>query len=78
MNDLFKCQFKISERRISSFQVSHLDKASQFSLENLLTDVKEVERGMEVTRVELEKRLGNPNANKVRPRLLSLNEITKI
>ena len=55
-----------------------MDKASQFSIENLLTDVKEVERGMEVTRIELEKRLGNPNANKVRPRLLSLNEITKI
>lgn len=43
-------------------ELTFLDKASQFSLENIMTDVVELERGMELTRRELENRLKAPNA----------------
>ena len=38
-------------------ELNYLEKASQFSLENILTDVAELEKGMEITRRELENRL---------------------
>merc|ERR550532_1924261 len=43
-------------------ELSFLEKASQFSLENIMTDVVELERGMELTKRELENRLNAPNA----------------
>lgn len=43
-------------------EMACLDKAAQFSLENVMTDMRELEKGMEVTRRELENRLGTPNA----------------
>ena len=43
-------------------EVSCLEKASQYSLENVLVDVKELEKGMEITRRELDNRLSTPNA----------------
>ena len=43
-------------------ELSFLEKASQFSLENIMTDVVELERGMELTKRELENRLKAPNA----------------
>lgn len=39
-----------------------LEKASQFSVENFLTDVRELEKGMELTKKELENRLATKNA----------------
>jgi len=37
-----------------------IDKAAQFSLENILTDVRELEKGMDLTKRELENRLNAP------------------
>ncbi len=44
--------------------VTCLDKAAQYSLENLLVDVAELEKGCELTQRELENRLAQPNATK--------------
>ena len=43
-------------------EITCLDKASQYSLENIMTDLRELEKGMDVTRRELENRLSTPNA----------------
>ena len=43
-------------------ELTFLDKACQFSVENIMTDVAELEKGMELTRRELENRLKAPNA----------------
>lgn len=43
-------------------ELTFLDKAAQYSLENIMTDVRELEKGMELTRRELENRLATPNA----------------
>eukprot|EP00094_Tigriopus_californicus_P001997 TCALIF_01924-PB protein Name:"Similar to CG32138 Formin-like protein CG32138 (Drosophila melanogaster)" AED:0.27 eAED:0.27 QI:0/0.5/0.14/1/0.5/0.42/7/0/998 len=43
-------------------ELTFLDKAAQYSLENIMTDVRELEKGMELTRRELENRLSTPNA----------------
>jgi hypothetical protein len=39
-----------------SSELMCLDKAAQFSLENILVDVRELEKGMELTKKELENR----------------------
>ncbi len=49
--------------------ITCLDKAAQFSLENLLTDMAELEKGAELTRRELENRLAQPNAAKDRAKV---------
>lgn len=48
-------------------ELKFIDKAAQFSLENILTDVRELEKGMELTKKELDNRLAAPiNATSTR------------
>ncbi len=49
--------------------ITCLDKAAQYSLENLMTDLVELEKGSELTRRELENRLAQPNAAKDRSKM---------
>merc|ERR1719474_2178164 len=43
-------------------ELKYIEKAAQFSLENIITDVQELERGMAITRRELVARQNNPSS----------------
>eukprot|EP00095_Tigriopus_kingsejongensis_P004806 snap_masked-scaffold182_size278544-processed-gene-1.8 protein:Tk04806 transcript:snap_masked-scaffold182_size278544-processed-gene-1.8-mRNA-1 annotation:"GL25292" len=53
---------KFPELKNFESELSFIDKAAQFSLDNIMTDVKELEKGMDLTKRELENRLATPNA----------------
>ncbi len=56
--------------------ITCLDKAAQYSLENLMADVAELEKGCELTRRELDNRLAQPNAVKDRTKVTQ-NQVLK-
>merc|ERR1719295_1009019 len=47
-------------------ELRYIDKAAQFSLENVMTDVNELEKGMRLAKKELEARQNSPNAKNAR------------
>jgi hypothetical protein len=53
---------KYPELRGFDTELKYIDKAAQFSLENILTDVTELEKGMSLTQKELQARQTAPNA----------------
>ena len=51
---------KYPELRGFDLELKYIDKAAQFSLENILTDVAELEKGMSLTQKELQARAAAP------------------
>jgi len=51
-------------------ELKYIDKAAQFSLENIMTDVQELEKGMNLTTKELTARQNNPTTARVQQNMV--------